>query len=74
MSKQNKYYQCELSRGEGRQVAFIEQRGAKVGNHVEILDGSNSFWKVESVSDTSVDGVHLKDLQDMNRKPFGSIL
>jgi len=55
-------------------VAYIEERGAKVGNKVEILEGSNSFWNVDSVSNKSVDGIYLKDLQDYGRNSLPSIL
>lgn len=74
MSKHKElYFQCELSQGTGRDVAYLEERGAVVGKTVEINPGSGDFWVVESVSSTGIDYVHLKDIQDGHHKGYASI-
>lgn len=42
------YRQCRLEQGTARQVAWIEDRGAKLDAQVELKDGSGR-WKVASV-------------------------
>ena len=41
-------YQCLLIRGQEKMTSWIEARGAKVGNYVEIKE-THQFWKVDTV-------------------------
>lgn len=50
-------------------VAFIEERGAKVGNRVE-LKGEDGFWLVKSVSEP----VLSEYVKEKQRKDRGSLL
>lgn len=74
MSKTDKYFQVSLSNGTGREVSYIEERGAKVGSQVELGGkGTGDFWTVDNVSDKFLFGHQLKDLQDNYREGFNSI-
>lgn len=74
MSKAEKYFQCDLSHGSGRQTGYIEERGAKLGASVELGGkGTNDFWTVDSVSDKFLFSHQLKGLQDNYREGFNSI-
>lgn len=69
-----KFYQCHLSTGNSHQIAYIEERGAKVGSKVELGGkGTNDFWNVDSVSDKFLLEHQLKGIQDSYHKGFASI-
>ena len=62
------YFQCTLSQGTGRTSAYIEQRGARVGKLVEILeDKFSGLWEVISVSDRGVSAEYLREKQRKDR-------
>lgn len=44
------YFQCRLQKGAAKQVSYIPGWAAKLGNHVELLPGSQDFWEVTAVS------------------------
>lgn len=45
------FYWCQLANGDKRTVGYIEARGAKLGNRVELLNLDGEFWEVLSVGD-----------------------
>lgn len=74
MSKSEKFFQCDLSQGTGRQTAYIEERAAKLGASVEVGgNGTRDFWTVDSVSDKFLLKHQLKEIQDNYREGFNSI-
>lgn len=74
MSKEKQFFQCDLSQDTGRDRAFIEARGAIVGNRVELGgQGTGDYWIVDSVSDKSFSESEVKALQDGHHKGFASI-
>lgn len=65
------YYWCNLQNGAKRTVGYIDERGAKVGNEVEMIDLDGEFWTV-----TSVGASASKDEVNNNRqksKTFGAL-
>jgi hypothetical protein len=70
-----RFYQCRFRRGAERTVAWIEERGAKVGAWVDLesLDEGEP-WEVEAVFDAPLEDRSLKDLQRLNRKSLSSIM
>ena len=63
-----KYFQCELSQGTGRAMAYIEERAAKLGANVSVKDeGFDGLWAVTSVSDKGIDETVLKKMQQDSR-------
>ena len=48
------YYWCNLQRENNHTSGYIEERGAKVGSKVELVDLDGEFWEVMSVSENSV--------------------
>ena len=73
MSNTDLYFQCSLSQGNTHQIAYIEQRGASVGNEVEIPAGSKSFWSVDSVGFPGIAKARIKEIQDDYHKGFASL-
>lgn len=43
------YYWCQLRNGNKHTCGYIEERGAKVGNRVEMIDLDGQFWEVLKV-------------------------
>lgn len=70
-----KMYQCELSEvgGTGRTVGWIEERGAKVGAHVEMKEFGGAFWQVDKVNEPAIDSKVLAEKQAMDRRSLPSI-
>ncbi len=72
-----RYHQCRLRENSSERprqtVAWIEERGAKVGALVEIPD-YGSFWEVQTVSKFSFDARDLKTKQDRDRGAFASLV
>lgn len=73
MARAKLFLQCDLSQGTGRDVAFIEARGAVVGKQVEIIPGSGDFWNVDGVSDTVITEDTLKQLRRVHHEGFNSL-
>jgi len=72
MAKSTKHYFCEFSQGTARCSGWIEERGAKVGNRVEILTpGMDGLWDVISVGDKPTDKTTLRFREGANK--FASI-
>lgn len=72
------YFQCrlEFETSTGTtivQMAWIEQRGAKLGASVELLP-TKQLWKVVEVFDHGLPEDMLKEHQRMNRKSLPSII
>jgi len=55
--------QCELKKGNKRQVAWIEERGAKVGNNVELKTDNHEIWEVVSTGSK----MKKEDLDKINK-------
>jgi hypothetical protein len=70
-----RYFQCRFRRGSERTVAWIEERGAKVGARVTLpsLD-DGAAWDVETVGKPGLECAALTDLQRLNRKSLSSIM
>ena len=45
------FHWCNLANGNKRTCGYIEARGAKVGNRVELVDLDGEFWEVLTVGD-----------------------
>ena len=67
-------FQCRLSRqttnGMLEQVAWINERGAKVGAVVELKD-TGEYWQVMEVYPGGIEDLDLREHQRLNR---GSLL
>lgn len=69
-----KYFQCDLSQGASRSRAYIEERGAVVGNMIEVKEaGFTGLWRVDDVGQPGLDVTEMKDRQQRARNAFGSI-
>lgn len=66
-------FQCRLRRGNAEQVAWIEARGANVGNSVELSSGDGFFWRVAEVYDHAIDEKLLREKQARDRNALPSI-
>lgn len=59
------YTWCQLKNGNKRTCGYIETRGAKVGNRVEMIDMDREFWEVINV------GIEVsKELVRSNERMF----
>lgn len=43
------YKQCKFKKGDSYQTAWIEERGAKLGAHVELKSDNHEKWEVVEV-------------------------
>jgi hypothetical protein len=71
-----KFYQCSLKEvgGSRETVGWIEERGAKLGAHVELKEfGDGVFFEVMGVSSFAMEGEELRQKQKSDRNPFASI-
>lgn len=60
------YYQCTLQREDVTTVGWIEARGAKKSNLVELIE-LGGFWKVIDVTFPGMDATDLRDKQSRDR-------
>lgn len=68
-------YQCDLSRGDARTRAYIEERGARLGASVELKEkGFEGFWRVDAVADTGIDAKALGEKQILDRDSLPSVV
>jgi hypothetical protein len=67
MAKELYYRQCGLSRGTGRMVGYIEERGAIVGARVEVIADDKALWTVDSVADQKIPQSRLQFMQGANK-------
>lgn len=71
------YYQCHLLQTNAehpmRTIGWIEARGAKFGNRVELKDFDNQLFTVLEVYRPGIDAGDLKAKQDRDRNAFASI-
>lgn len=70
--KQKLLYQCRLGQGNSRAVGYIEERGAKVGAHVEIEE-LGGFWEVLAVGTPPIASAVLAEKQRADRNSCQSI-
>lgn len=68
------YKQCKLRRGSAWTTAWIEERGAKVGAHIELLSDDGQFWDVAEVYHYAMDEQTLRAKQNRDRNPFASLM
>jgi hypothetical protein len=68
------YFQCELSREGHTTVAWIEERGAKVGASVELKSADGEFWRVKKVYAHDLDEAALRQKQANDRNALPSII
>jgi hypothetical protein len=70
-----RYFQCRFRRGSERTVAWIEERGAKVGARVQLTSlDDGAAWDVETVGKPGLESAALSELQRLNRKSLSSIM
>lgn len=55
------YYWTQLQRGNQHTCGYIEERGAKVGAFVELVDLDGAMWEVTSVSDKPVTKEYVRN-------------
>lgn len=67
--------QCKLTNQESQMIAWIDQKGARIGASVELkgFEGDRKYWKVEEVYEPALDSETLAEKQRMNRNSLGSI-
>lgn len=69
-----RYRQCRFRRGLERTVAWIEERGAKIGARVALLSlDDGDTWEVEDVMGAPLAAEALKEMQDSNHNAFASL-
>lgn len=67
------YYWCNLHNGVKHTAGYIEDRAAKVGNVVEMIDLDGKFWTVDTVVGSGVTKKYVRD-NEMNFKGFQASL
>ena len=67
----NQYHWVQLKNGNKRTCGYIEQRGAKIGNRVQMIDIDNEFWDVLTVSE-GVDKSLIRENEKQHKKVFWS--
>jgi hypothetical protein len=68
------YFQCKFRRGDAETIAWIEERGAKVGAEVELLSADGQFWRVVEVYQPGLDEAVLREKQKKDRNSLPSII
>lgn len=68
------FFQCKLRQGDAETVAWIEARGAKVGNWVELKTADGQMWQVTEVYGYGLDEVALRQKQANDRNALPSIV
>ena len=70
-----KYYrQCSFKQSNKRTVAWIEERGAKVGYKVSFKDEDDGgLWEVTSVSDSRITEEAAKRTERLYKNAFPSL-
>lgn len=68
------YFQCKMRRGEHETVGWIEERGARIGLHVELLSLDGKFWEVTEVWRPGLEERALKAKQARDRNALPSIV
>lgn len=66
------HFQCRLRKGSEETVGWIEQRGAKVGLHVELKEDGER-WEVLEVYQPGLSSGAVFEKQVNNRNAFSSI-
>lgn len=69
-----KYFQCELIHGDRVMVAWIEDRGARVGARVEIKADADRLWWVRKVYTPGIEHSALLKKQANDRNSLPSII
>lgn len=68
------YFQCRLRHGDAETVAWIEERGAKVGKRVELKTADGEMWDVAEVYPHGLDEAALRQKQANDRNALPSII
>jgi hypothetical protein len=66
------YYQCRFQRG-SKTIAWIEERGAKVGASVELKTADGERWNVIEMFVPGLDEAKLREKQQNDRNALPSI-
>lgn len=61
------YKQCKFKKDNSFQTAWIEERGAIIGKHVELKSCNNERWEVVSVSPVGLSSAQLHTFNEMHR-------
>ena len=67
-------YQCRLQRDSYEVRCWIEERGAKVGNSVELKSLDGKFWAVTEVFTPGMEKEKLREKQANDRNSLPSIV
>ena len=67
------YYQCRFRRGDPETIAWIEERGAKVGASVELKTAYGERWNVIEMFVPGLDEAKLREKQQHDRNALPSI-
>ena len=67
------YYQCRFRRGDPETIAWIEERGAKIGALVELKTADGERWDVIEVFTPGLDEAKLREKQQNDRNALPSI-
>ena len=73
MSKDEKYYWCELSKGTTTTYGYVEERAAKLNAQVELVDYGTDLWKVVSVSNEPVTKEFVRSKEKLYKQFQGSL-
>jgi len=68
-----RYYQCRLRRRNTEVIGWIEERGARPGRFVELLEFGRELFRVEDVYPFGVDADALRNKQRLDRNSLASI-
>lgn len=68
------FYQCRFQRDGSETVAWIEERGAKLGASVELKSADGERWTVVEVYHPGIDEAKLREKQANDRNALSSII
>jgi hypothetical protein len=68
-----RYYQCRLRHGNSEIVGWIEERGAKVGAYIEMIDFGHELIRVDEVYGFGIHVDALREKQRLDRNCLPSI-
>lgn len=68
------WFQCRFRKGPAETVAWIEERGARVGALVELKTADGEQWEVVEVYSPGLDGATLRAKQANDRNALPSIV
>jgi hypothetical protein len=66
------YYWCTLKKGTTTTMGYIEERGAKLGTSVELIEDNSELWEVVCVSEQPVSKEYVRSLERKYKQFQGS--